>query len=69
MPSDANKNIVLTISTVVGAILGFAAGMVLLKRVEDQDRPALTASEGVSLGLMLLGVFRQLARLGEEDKK
>jgi hypothetical protein len=47
-----------------------AASFVLLKRVEDQeDRPALTAGEGVSLGLLLLGVFRQLSRLGEDDKK
>ncbi|HLD93410.1 MAG TPA: hypothetical protein VI703_04330 [Anaerolineales bacterium] len=69
MPPNENKNIVLAIGTVVGAALGFAAGLVLLKRVEDQDRPALTAGEGVSLGLMLLGVFRQLSRLGEEEKK
>jgi hypothetical protein len=38
--------------------------------VEDQeDRPTLTAGEGVSLGLLLLGVFRQLSRLGEDEKK
>ncbi len=70
MASSGNKNQVLAISAVVGAVLGIAAGMVLLKRVEDQeDRPALTAGEGVSLGLLLLGVFRQLSRLGEDEKK
>ena len=67
-PRD-NKNIVLAISTVVGAALGFAAGLVLLKRVEDQDRPALTAGEGMSLGLMLLGLFRQLSQLGEDAQE
>jgi len=68
-PQD-NKSTVLVISAFVGAVLGLAAGMVLLKRVEDQeDRPTLTAGEGVSLGLLLLGVFRQLSRLGEDDKK
>lgn len=68
-PQD-NKSTVLAISAFVGAVLGLAAGMVLLKRVEDQeDRPTLTAGEGVSLGLLLLGVFRQLSRLGEDNKK
>ncbi len=70
MAPRGNKNQVLAISAVLGAVLGLAAGVVLLKRVEDQeDRPPLTAGEGVSLGLLLLGVFRQLSRLGEEDKK
>jgi len=70
MAPRGNQNQVLAISAIVGAILGMAAGIVLLKRVEDQeDRPALTAGEGVSLGLLLLGVFRQLSRLGEDDKK
>jgi drug/metabolite transporter (DMT)-like permease len=70
MGSNGNKNQVLAISAVLGAILGLAAGVVLLKRVEDQeDRPTLTAGEGVSLGLLLLGVFRQLSRLGEDEKK
>ncbi len=70
MPSDGNKNRVLAISAIAGAMLGLAAGMVLLKRVEDQeDRPTLTAGEGVSLGLLILSVFRQLSRLGEGDKK
>lgn len=69
MAPRGNQNQVLAISAVVGAILGVAAGLVLLRRVEDQeDRPALTAGEGVSLGLLLLGVFRQLSRLGEDDK-
>lgn len=69
MAPRANQNQVLAVSAIAGAILGMAAGFVLLKRVEDQeDRPALTAGEGVSLGLLLLGVFRQLSRLGEDDK-
>jgi hypothetical protein len=70
MAPRENQNQVLAISAIIGAILGVAAGLVLLKRVEDQEeRPALTAGEGVSLGLLLLGVFRQLSRLGEDDKK
>jgi drug/metabolite transporter (DMT)-like permease len=70
MAPRANQNQILAAGAVVGAILGMAASFVLLKRVEDQeDRPALTTGEGVSLGLLLLGVFRQLSRLGEDDKK
>lgn len=64
-----NKNQVLAIGAIVGAALGMAASLVLLKRVEDQDdRPTLTPAEGVSLGMLLLGLFRQLSRLGEDDK-
>lgn len=70
MAPRENQNQVLVIGAIVGAVLGAAASFVLLKRVEDQgDRPALTAGEGVSLGLLLLGVFRQLSRLGEDDNK
>jgi drug/metabolite transporter (DMT)-like permease len=70
MAPRENQTQVLAISAVIGAILGVAAGFVLLKRVEDQEeRPALTAGESVSLGLLLLGVFRQLSRLGEDEKK
>lgn len=69
MPTNESKSRVLAISAIVGAVLGLAAGMVLLKRVEDKDRPALTAGEGVSLGLLILGVFRQLSKLGEGDKR
>jgi len=58
----------LIISAVVGALMGLGAGMLLLKRAEERgEGKAITAREGVSLGLLLLGLLRQIAQLGDEE--
>lgn len=62
---------VLIISAIVGAVVGVAAGMTLLKRTETdaEERPMLTATEGMSLGMLVVGLLRQIANLGAEKKK
>ncbi|HEX9597434.1 MAG TPA: hypothetical protein VF982_11190 [Anaerolineales bacterium] len=62
---------VLIISAIVGAVVGVAAGMTLLKRAETdaEERPMLTAAEGMSLGMLVVGLLRQIANIGAEKKK
>ncbi|HKY79325.1 MAG TPA: hypothetical protein VI688_07660 [Anaerolineales bacterium] len=62
---------VLIISAIVGAAVGIAAGMTLLKRAEsaEEERPMLTAAEGMSLGMLVVGLLRQISNLGADKKK
>lgn len=62
---------VLIISAIVGAAVGIAAGMTLLKRAEsaEEERPMLTTAEGMSLGMLVVGLLRQISNLGADKKK
>lgn len=62
---------VLILSAVVGAVVGVAAGLTLLKRSEadEEERPMLTAAEGMSLGMLVVGLLRQISTLGDNKKK
>lgn len=65
---NKNRNAILGISAVIGAIVGVAAGMSLLKRVEEnEERPLMTTREGVSLGMLVMGLLRQIALLGDDE--
>ncbi len=62
------KTQTLIVSAVLGALAGIGVGYMLTKRAEEQGRPAtITAGEGVSLGLMVLGLLRQVASLGDGE--
>jgi len=51
---------------VIGALAGIGAAYLLVKRAEDRgEQPQLSAREGVSLGLMVLGLLRQVSQLGD----
>jgi hypothetical protein len=68
--SKSNRNQALIVSAVVGAVLGVVAGITLLKRVEsdEEERPLLTTAEGMSLGLLVVGLLRQISGLGDKKK-
>lgn len=69
MDLRSNRNATLIISAIIGAAIGVAGGISLLKRVEeDNERPILTAGEGISLALLVGGLIRQISTLGEEKK-
>ncbi len=57
---------VLLIGGVVGVLTGLGAAYLLIQRSErDQTVPQLTAGEGVKLGLLVMGLLRQVALLGD----
>jgi len=57
---------VLIIGGIVGVLTGLGAAYLLIKRAEREDTtPQLGAGEGVKLGLLVLGLLKQVASLGE----
>ncbi len=63
---DAWKAKVLLVGGLIGALAGVGTAYLLVQRSEEQGKPLrLGAGEGVRLGLLVLGLMRQVARLGE----
>ncbi len=53
---------------VLGAATGLLAAYILIQRSEDGEQPPkIGAGEGVRLGLLLLGLLRQVTELGRPD--
>ncbi|UYN90459.1 MAG: hypothetical protein KIT08_04275 [Anaerolineales bacterium] len=62
-----NKSGLLAVSAILGAVMGVAAGMLLLRRAEQRGTDiAVSGSEGLSIGLLVIGLLRQISTLGEE---
>jgi gas vesicle protein len=52
----------------VGAGAGLIAALLLRRRAEKQERDStITAGEAVQLGLLIFGLFRAIAALGDDD--
>ena len=61
------KTTTLIVGAVVGAITGVGAAYLLVRRAEQEDgKVALSTGEGLRLGLLVLGLLRQIAQLGED---
>ncbi len=51
----------------IGALTGLAAAMLLNRRAEQNDSTtAITAGDGLKLGVMVVGLLRAIASLGDE---
>ncbi len=60
---------VLLIGTLVGALTGLGGAYLLIQRSKSRNEtPNLDAKEGLRLGLLLFGLLRQVASLGDDDK-
>ena len=63
------KGRVLLIGGVAGALTGVVAAYLLVRRAEEKGvEPKLEAGEGIRLGLLLLGLLRQVSVLTESEK-
>jgi hypothetical protein len=61
---------VLLIGAVVGALTGLGAAYMMIQRAKNRaESPNLNAGEGIKLGLLVLGLLRQVASLGSGDEK
>ncbi len=61
------KNRTLIAGTVIGALTGLAAAYLLTRRAEkDEATSAITTSQGLKLGLLVLGLLRQIGQLGDD---
>jgi hypothetical protein len=57
---------VLLIGGAVGLLAGLGASYLLIQRSDrESSKPVLNLVEGVKLGLLVLGLLRQVSQLGE----
>jgi gas vesicle protein len=62
-----NKSKTLLMGTLIGAVTGLMAAMLLQRRAEKDEREAaLTTGEGLKLGVLVFGLLRAIASLGED---
>ena len=60
---------ILLIGAALGAAVGLGAAYLFVNQAEEGgDRPEVTAGDGVRLGLLILGLLRQVAALGDGNK-
>ncbi len=57
----------LGLGALIGALTGLGAAYLLVKRAEEKGEPlAITSGQGLKLGMLVAGLLRQIAQLGEE---
>lgn len=62
-----NRNRTLLFGAVIGAVTGLIAAMLLERNAErNQKETAITAGEGMKLGVLVFGLLRAIASLGDE---
>lgn len=63
------KGRILLLGGLAGALTGLAAAYLLVRRAEERGvEPRLEMGEGIRLGLLLLGLLRQVSTLTESEK-
>ena len=62
-----NKNRTLIFGALIGAVTGLIAAMLLERNAEQHgEGTALTAGEGMKLGVLVFGLLRAISSLGDE---
>ncbi|CAG0973887.1 hypothetical protein ANAEL_01333 [Anaerolineales bacterium] len=62
-----NKSRIIFFGALIGAVTGLVAAMLLTKRAEKSEREtAITSGEGLKLGVLIFGLLRAIASLGDD---
>jgi phage protein U len=62
------NNRVLLVGTLVGAVTGLVAALMLQRRAERTGTEiSLSAGEGIQLGVMVMGLLRAVAALADKE--
>lgn len=62
-----NKSRIILGGALIGAITGLIAALLLTRRAErNESETALTTGEGLKLGVLIFGLLRAIASLGDE---
>jgi hypothetical protein len=66
----SNKARILFYGAFIGAVTGLIAAMLLNRRTDKEGAStAITTGEGLKLGVMIFGLLRAIASLGDDNKK
>jgi hypothetical protein len=66
--STAWKTRTIASGVLVGAVAGLVGAYLLTRRAEREERESpVTPSEGIKLGLLIFGLLRTIASLGDDD--
>ncbi len=64
-----SKGRTILIGVLIGAATGLVAAMMINRRAETTgESTAITTGEGLKLGVMIVGLLRAIASMGDEDK-
>ena len=64
-----NDNRVLLFGALIGAATGVVAAMMLQRRSQQTgDEITLTTSDGIQIGVLVMGLIRAVAALGEKEE-
>ncbi len=65
-----NRGRTILFGVFIGAVTGLIAAMLLNRRAaRDERTTAITAGEGLKLGVLVFGLLRAIASLGDDEKK
>ncbi len=65
-----NKTRTVLIGAAIGAATGVLAALILTRReTKDGNNATLTTGDGLKLGVLIFGLLRAIASLGDDDKK
>ncbi len=68
MNSNKRNINTLIIGAVIGALTGVGAAYLLVQRANrNENEVSVTTGEGLRLGLLILGLLRSIAALGDDD--
>jgi gas vesicle protein len=62
-----NKSRTILFGALIGAVIGLVAALLLTRRAEKDEREtAITSGEGLKLGVLVFGLLRAIASLGDD---
>jgi hypothetical protein len=62
-----NKNKIIFFGALIGAVTGLVAALLLTRRAEkNESETAITSGEGLKLGVLVFGLLRAIASLGDD---
>jgi len=62
-----NKSSTILFGALIGAVTGLVAAILLTRRAEKNEREtAITTGEGLKLGVLVIGLLRAIASLGDD---